>query len=86
MRSTTTAQFRRLFRSLPKHVRSHAEQSYKLFHKDPFHKSLQFKKVNNKKNVWSARVGIAYRAMAVRDGDLVNWYWIGSHADYDKLV
>ncbi|WP_432443345.1 hypothetical protein [Rhizobium esperanzae] len=24
--------------------------------------------------------------MAVRDGDDVIWFWIGSHADYDKLL
>ena len=47
------------------------------------HPSLHFKKVGSQRSV---RVGIAYRALGVeRDGDVV-WYWIGSHADYDKLI
>ena len=35
---------------------------------------------------WSARVGIGHRALCVRDGDDVVWFWIGSHADDDRLV
>jgi len=32
------------------------------------------------------RVGIAYRAVAALDGGTLTWFWIGSHADYDKLL
>jgi hypothetical protein len=32
------------------------------------------------------RIGLAYRALGVRDGDDVVWFWIGSHADYDQLL
>jgi hypothetical protein len=38
--------------------------------------------------LWSARVGLHHRALAVQndaDDDLL-WFWIGSHADYDKLI
>jgi hypothetical protein len=35
---------------------------------------------------FSVRVGIAYRAMAGLDGSTLVWFWIGSHADYDKLL
>jgi hypothetical protein len=36
--------------------------------------------------LWSARVGLHYRALATEaDGDLV-WFWIGSHAEYDRLT
>jgi hypothetical protein len=34
----------------------------------------------------SARVGIGYRAIGVLDGDTVAWFWIGSHAGYDRLL
>jgi hypothetical protein len=31
-------------------------------------------------------VGLHYRALAVEhEGDLV-WFWIGNHAEYDKLL
>ena len=32
------------------------------------------------------RVGIGWRAVGVRDGDTMIWFWIGSHADYDRVV
>ena len=31
-------------------------------------------------------VGLGYRALAVLDGDLAVWFWIGTHADYDRLL
>jgi hypothetical protein len=36
--------------------------------------------------MWSARVGIHYRAIAVEDGSDLIWFWIGHHAEYDRLV
>jgi hypothetical protein len=36
--------------------------------------------------MWSARVGIGWRALATRQGDELLWFWIGSHADYNKLL
>jgi hypothetical protein len=50
---------------------------------NPRHPSLQFKKVGN---VWSARVGLAHRALAVEDGEDFLWVWIGSHEDYDRML
>jgi hypothetical protein len=44
---------------------------------------LQFKKVGR---FWSVRVGLRYRALAVGVDDGYLWFWIGSHADYDRLV
>jgi hypothetical protein len=31
-------------------------------------------------------VGVHYRALAVDAADGVLWFWIGSHADYDRIV
>jgi hypothetical protein len=31
------------------------------------------------------RIGLGYRALGIRTGDEVVWFWIGSHADYDQL-
>ena len=36
--------------------------------------------------MYSARVGIGYRAVGVLDGDAIAWFWIGSHANYDRLL
>jgi hypothetical protein len=35
---------------------------------------------------WSARVGLHYRALGVGDEGGISWFWIDSHADYDKLI
>ena len=32
------------------------------------------------------RVGIGYRALAVDSPDGPVWFWIGSHAEYDRLI
>jgi len=34
----------------------------------------------------SARVGSGYRALGLDEGDTVQWFWIGTHAQYDKLI
>jgi len=68
---------------LPDHVRQLADKNFALLKQDRTHPSLQLKKV---RHVWSARVGLRHRALAVESGDDLVWFWIGSHADYDKLL
>ena len=58
-----------------------ADKNYDILKKDPKHPSLRFKKIGK---LWSVRVGIYYRALGIEE-DIV-WFWIGSHADYDKLL
>jgi hypothetical protein len=57
-----------------------------LFSSDPSHPGLQFKKVHAKRPIYSVRIGLGYRALGTKDGDDIVWFWIGSHADYDKLI
>jgi hypothetical protein len=78
-----TPRFWRCYESLPQDVRQLADRSYALLKTSPSHPSLHFKKVGQ---FWSARVGLHYRAVAVDAGDDLVWFWIGSHADYDKLL
>ncbi len=86
MNSRTTRRFRELFSALPAHVQRQAREAYQLFRADPAHPGLHFKQVRDDPPLDSARVGISYRAVAVRDGNTVVWYWIGSHAAYDQLL
>jgi mRNA-degrading endonuclease RelE of RelBE toxin-antitoxin system len=86
MKSFTTERFRKLYRKLPKDVRDQAREAYKKFIDDPHHPSLQFKKVHTNRPIFSARININYRVIGVRDDDEIVWFWIGSHADYDKLL
>ena len=50
---------------------------------DPRHPSLHFREIDG---TWTARVGIHYRALAYQEEGVFVWFWIGSHADYDKLM
>ncbi len=69
--------------NLPDKVRKVADKNFELLRTDPKHPSLHFKKVGQ---LWSARVGLAHRALAVEDGENFIWVWIGSHDDYEQFV
>ncbi len=86
MISKTTKRFRATLAELPKEVQRQAQESYKLFSQDPKHPSLRFKKVHTTEPVYSARINVDYRALGIVDGEEIIWFWIGSHADYDKLL
>ena len=86
MISKTTASFRDAIAKLPKDIRRRAKDAYKLFDDDPNHPSLRFKKVHARESVYSARISLDYRALGVLDGDVIVWFWVGSHAEYEKLL
>jgi hypothetical protein len=84
--SRTTERFRKAFAGLPAHVQQRAREAYRQFQVDPHDPRLRFKQVHPTGPIYSARVGLGYRALAVRDGDVVLWFWIGTHSDYDSLL
>jgi len=86
MNSRTTRRFRELFAALPARIQQQAREAYRHFRENPAHPGSRFKQVHPDPPIYSARVGISYRAVAVLDGDTVIWYWIGSHAAYEKLL
>lgn len=71
------------YRALPAEVQAVADRAFALLKADPYHRSLHFKKIDD---MWSARVGSHYRALAVSVQDGILWIWIGSHAEYDRLI
>jgi hypothetical protein len=78
-----TGRFWRCLAGLPPETRKLAEKNFGLLKRDPRHPSLQFKKIGG---LWSARVGLAWRAVAVEDGEDFIWVWIGLHDEYDKMT
>ena len=84
--SRTTRRFRRLFFELPLDVQRDAKRAYRFFQADPAHPGLQFKKLEGEDNVYSVRIGLAYRALGAMGTGRIVWYWIGSHSEYDRLV
>ncbi len=83
MKHFASPQFWRLYRQLYPQVRDLADKNFQLLKADPKHPSLHFKKIGK---LWSVRVGAHYRALGLDKPEGVVWFWIGSHADYDKLL
>jgi hypothetical protein len=71
------------YRQLPDEIRRLADDSYQLLRKNPKHPSLQFKKLGR---FWSVRIGLYYRALAVEQDNTLVWFWIGTHALYNRLI
>lgn len=83
MTSSTTRSFRSCFAALPREVQLLARKNFQLWVADPAHSSLRFKRV---RRYWSARVGSNYRALARVDGNHAEWFWIGAHDEYERLI
>ena len=86
MRSKRTKHFRALFAALPASVQHEANEAYRRFQADPMHPGLHFKPVKAHSLVYAARVGLHYRVLAIRRPEHWLWFWIGTHAEYDKLL
>lgn len=72
-----------MYEELPEHIQRLADKNFRLLKADPQHPSLHFKKIEG---MWSARVGAHYRALAFDHEGGILWFWIGSHAAYDKMM
>ena len=86
MTSKTTGPFRTALAALPPEIRQQAREAYTLFKQNPHHPSLRFRQVHPTEPIFSARVTRGYRAVGVREGDTIIWFWIGSHAGYERLL
>ena len=88
MRHSATDEFWQEYQALPSEIRVRADKQFSLLKNNPQHPSLQFKKVGDRKGheIWSARVTLNYRALAIRRTEGFLWFWIGDHKGYDALV
>lgn len=83
MKHFASSRFWAAYDALPKEVRALARRSFALLKQQPVHPSLHFKRIGS---VWSVRVGLHYRALGVDVEGGIQWFWIGTHAEYDRLV
>jgi hypothetical protein len=44
------------------------------------------KKVHTEQEIYSVRITEDYRALGVREGNTIVWFWIGSQDDYERLL
>jgi hypothetical protein len=83
--SRATPSFWRTYDKLKQSDRDSARRVFRLFSANPAHNSLQFKKLRRHANVYSVRVTLDVRAVGYREGDIIEWFWIGTHNEFDKL-
>ncbi|MCY3019966.1 MAG: hypothetical protein NTW87_13180 [Planctomycetota bacterium] len=86
MKSHLTRDFRVCFASLPERIQRLARENYRLWQHNPHHPGLDFKRVGRKCPAYSVRIGIGWRALGFRQRDTIVWFWIGSHAGYERLI
>ena len=75
--------FWKCFEALPPAVQKLAREKYALWKAAPYHSSRRFEERRN--GVCVVRVGDHYRAVGVREGDVVGWFWIGTHEEYNRF-
>jgi hypothetical protein len=80
---STTRSFWGEYAALPKSTQNLADQSYELLKFSPSHPSLHFKKVGK---YWSVRVSKDYRALSFEVKDGIALFWIGTHAEYQRII
>jgi hypothetical protein len=86
VKSRATPRFWAAYRELPPEIQRLARKAYRLFRDDPTHPGLQFKKIHDHDPIYSVRVTLGYRAVGLLEDDEITWFWIGSHAEYDRLL
>ncbi len=82
----TTSKFWKRYYNLSESIQKLADKNFELLKADSLHPSLHFKEISGKDNLWSARVGDHFRVLAIREEDKLYWFWIGSHAEYNKII
>lgn len=83
MKHYASPKFWACYNSLPENIRDIADKNFELLKSDPKHPSLHFKQIGK---LWSVRVGKHFRALGLDKEEGIIWFWIGAHADYDKLI
>ena len=83
MNHHTNPDFWSCYGCLPEKIQKRADQVYELLRQNPRHPSLHFKKIGE---LWSVRVTLDYRALAVETDDGFVWFWIGTHKEYENFL
>ena len=83
MKSKVHPRFWKCHAALPPRIQKLAEEKFRIWKDSPEHPSLKFEQRRN--GICVVRVGDHYRALGLREGDTVAWFWIGSHEEYNRF-
>lgn len=84
MRHVKSKRFQKHYDALKPATKALANKNFALLRLNSKHPSLHFKRI--KPGLWSVRVGLDYRALAVEGKDRFQWVWIGPHDEYTALI
>lgn len=84
MKHRATTKFWKLYDELLPEIQLIADKNFELLKANTKHPSLHFKKI--KDDLWSARIGLNHRALALESAYGYDWIWIGRHEEYDRLI
>lgn len=84
MKISHTKNSRRDFQKLPSEIQKIAEKQLKLFANNPFHPSLEVKKVQGLKGIWEGRITKRIRFTFHISGDVYLVRRIGKHNEVLK--
>ncbi|OGU12231.1 MAG: hypothetical protein A2X61_10665 [Ignavibacteria bacterium GWB2_35_12] len=71
MKSFVTEEFIEQFNKIPKPVQKQARKSYKIWLENPYHPSLQFKRIHKTESIWSVRIGLKWRVLGLLNEDSI---------------
>lgn len=86
MKSNTTRDFWKCFHRLPKNVKLQTVMVYRQWKVNHFYPSLNFKQIGQKVPIYSVRIGRDWRAIGLLKYDIITWFWIGSHENYNNVI
>jgi hypothetical protein len=88
MQHRAATDFWQASRALPQDIRDRADKQFSLLKANAQHPSLRFKKIGERcgHEIWSVRVTLNYRALAIKQADAYLWFWIGDHQTYNTLI
>ena len=87
MINRTTPSFQKIYGNLPEQDRRIADAAYAKYKRDPALVAFEqkFRRPDGRK-VFSADLGRGWRALAIVDESFVDWFWLGKHKEYDRLL
>ena len=86
MNSVRTERFIKAYSVLPLPIKKANQKTYKIWSENQNHPSLHFKKIFKKQEIYSIRITLDYRALAIKSDETFIWFWIGNHQEYDELI
>lgn len=86
MISKVTPRFKKCFKKLPREIQKDAVSAYKEWKRNPYSPQLKFERKKHQKPIYSVSIGLNWRALGLLNGNVITWFWIGSHEDYNNML